>query len=166
MTSDCADQWGNVWPEIAKGMPAAIVAAIFAGIAAYIAYRQYRVARAKLNLDLFERRYRVFELVWGFTSGVVQGNTPAWGEEKSIALTNSFPEVAFLFGHDIAEYCKEIHSKAIDLKMLNERTKHNDGVLPQDCIEAHLELQQWFYAQASNGVRQAFGVYLNFEEWK
>ncbi|VVE46040.1 hypothetical protein [Pandoraea terrigena] len=162
----CADRWANVWPEIAKGLPAAFVAAVVAGIAAYIAYRQFRVAQAKLKLDLFERRYSIFEMVWGFTSGLAQGNIPDWGGEKWVAFTNRRPEIAFLFGRDISEYCDEINKKANELKVIDARIKRNGGVLPPECVGANLELQKWFFEQASTGVRQAFGAYLNFEEWK
>jgi len=43
---------GSICFELMKGAPAAVVALLAALIAGLIAYRQYRVAKAKLNLDL------------------------------------------------------------------------------------------------------------------
>ena len=42
-------------PELVKGLPAAFVTLVIRSIAAGIAYRQYRIARAKFKLDLFEK---------------------------------------------------------------------------------------------------------------
>jgi hypothetical protein len=46
-----------------KGLPAAFVTLVIGLIAAGIAFRQYRIARAKFKLDLFDRRHAVFLLV-------------------------------------------------------------------------------------------------------
>lgn len=45
---------GSIWCEVAKGLPAGGVALVVGNVGGIIAYRQYRVAKAKLNLDLFE----------------------------------------------------------------------------------------------------------------
>ena len=45
-------------PELVKGLPAAFVTLVIGSIAAGIAYRQYRIARAKFKLDLFEKGMR------------------------------------------------------------------------------------------------------------
>jgi hypothetical protein len=55
-------------PDLAKGLPAAVVTLVIGLIAAGIAYRQYRIARAKFKLDLFEKRHAVFLETWAFLS--------------------------------------------------------------------------------------------------
>jgi hypothetical protein len=61
---------GTICFELMKGIPAAIVATFAAGIAGIIAWRQYKVAKAKLNLDLFERRYKIFHNTWEELSNI------------------------------------------------------------------------------------------------
>jgi hypothetical protein len=53
---DCCVQ-GSIRFEIMKGVPAAFVALVIGLVATGIAWRQFKVAQAKLKLDLFERRY-------------------------------------------------------------------------------------------------------------
>ena len=76
--------------------------------AVYIAYQQFRANKQKLKLDLFDRRYRIFEevrTVLGlmYTSGM-----------KDVDLLKFVTETAdaeFLFGPEIKEYCEEIYQR-------------------------------------------------------
>lgn len=54
---------GSFYFELLKGVPAAFVALIVGLIAPGIAHRQYHIARAKLKLDLFDKRYAIDRLV-------------------------------------------------------------------------------------------------------
>lgn len=152
---------GSIWCEVAKGIPAGIVALIAAGIA----YRQYQVAKAKLNLDLFERRYEVFLAVWEFTSVVVQKGAPSLRSDERNKLTNLMPQIQFLFGKDLADYVYEIQSKHASLWVIEQATQANNGVMPAEHIQQQLDLMKWFADEALEGVKQRFGKYLNFENW-
>ncbi|UEP34910.1 hypothetical protein LL998_01015 [Burkholderia ambifaria] len=89
--------------ELAKGVPAAVVALLVGVVGAFIAWRQYHVARAKLNLDLFEKRYELFNMVWAFASFVVQDGPPSLQAPERIELKNLNPKIEFLFGDEIAK---------------------------------------------------------------
>lgn len=63
--------------ELVKGVPTVLVTLLIGVIATYIAWRQCKVAKeqrriahAKLNLDLFQRRYEIFELTWAMLSSM------------------------------------------------------------------------------------------------
>jgi len=161
----CADI-SPIWLELAKGIPAGIVALVIAIGGWVIAHRQYLVARAKLNLDLFEKRYEVFELVWGYLSEPIRTGPPAPGSADAAAFTNMLPKAEFLFGKEVADYLREIHLKAVELYMLQERTRQNNDVVQVADVAAQLVLQQWFLAEASDGVRAKFGPFLDFEKWR
>ncbi len=60
-----------------------------------IALEQRRVATAKLNLDLFDRRYELFMEVWGFLSHGSIGDVVEYSGPK---FTNLIPKARFLFG--------------------------------------------------------------------
>ncbi len=72
--------WTAINSDLIKGLPAAFVAFVIGAIAARIAYNQYLVAKAKLSLDLFEKRFPIFQKVWeivsdvGFKGKVVMSN--------------------------------------------------------------------------------------------
>ncbi|KWA37462.1 hypothetical protein WL27_17510 [Burkholderia multivorans] len=163
MSEMCEPQ--TVCFELVKGVPTALVALLVGGVAASIAWRQYRVARAKLNLDLFEKRYELFKIVWEYLSGVVVDGTPAIISPEKLALVNLIPKIEFLFGKSVAEYVNIIHAKATELWLIDQHTKQNGSVMRPEHIQRHVDLLEWFSHEAMTGARQRFGGYLNFEEW-
>ncbi|WP_250466137.1 hypothetical protein [Caballeronia sp. GAFFF2] len=164
MTGMCEAQ--SLCFELAKGFPAAAVALIVALGTGAIAWSQYRVARAKLNLDLFEKRYELFTMVWAFVSNVAAHGAPALISPEKTALVNSIPKIEFLFGSAIANYVQDISSKAGTLWMIDQHKQVKIDVVPEEKIDEHLQLLEWFTNEAMQGVRERFGVYLNFEAWR
>ncbi|ODP34087.1 hypothetical protein A9762_03165 [Pandoraea sp. ISTKB] len=142
------------------------MALVIGGIAAYIAFRQYEVARAKLNLDLFERRYAIFLNVSGFASHVLTSDAPQWNGDAWLKFVNGFDQTEFLFGKELADYCGEMHKAGYKLKTYYNRAMSNRGVMRPEDVEDDYELRIWFSEQAQHGVRARFGEYLNFERWK
>ncbi|MCR4471067.1 hypothetical protein [Burkholderia sp. SCN-KJ] len=152
--------------ELMKGVPAAVVALLVGVVAGLIAWRQYRVARAKLNLDLFEKRYEAFQIVWAFASAVVQrGPLPFYSSDMTKML-NELPKIEFLFGKKLAAYVRVLNANHASLWAIDEAIKTNNGVMPQDKIQEHTNLMKWFADEAMEGVRVRFGEYLDFEEWR
>jgi hypothetical protein len=155
---------GTICFELVKGLPVAFVALVIGLIAAGIAYRQYTVSRAKLNLDLFERRYAIFEKTWEYLSSAVQGGPPVSG--FSSPFDNLVPQASFLFGKRIEDYMRTASRNMTELWLINTRTKaRGDIILPED-IARHRELLLWFVEEAQQGARQIFGEYLDFSEWR
>jgi len=159
----CSAQ-GSICFELIKGMPAAFVTLIIGGIAAYIAFHQYRVARAKLNLDLFDRRYEIFRETWTFLSLAVQSGPPAQGFSPTFA--NLIPQASFLFGKRIEEYMRTASQKMTDLWAIDLRTRAHGGTMHPEDIAMDTAILAWFSHEASQGVHKLFGEYLDFEEWR
>ncbi|KFG96059.1 hypothetical protein GQ56_0116925 [Burkholderia paludis] len=155
----------SIWFELVKGVPAAVVALLVGIVAGLIAWRQYRVARAKLNLDLFEKRYELFMIVWAFASSVIQGGADTLTAKERIEMTNLLPKIEFLFGKDIADYVRKLSAQHASLWAILTATRANHGIMPAQHVDTHTELMEWFANEALEGVKQRFGVYLNFEEW-
>lgn len=152
--------------ELMKGVPPASVAVVVALVGGFVTWQQYRVAKAKLNLDLFERRYEIFETVWGHLSKAVQTGPSAPLSGDAGELTNVIPKTEFLFGPDLAEYIRQIHAKSTELWMIGKRTEASGDVMRQEDVERHSELMTWFANQASEGAKATFGRYLDFTEWR
>ncbi len=97
---------GTICFEWMKGMPAAIIAVAGVLITGFIAYRQYAVAKAKLKLDLFDKRYAIYQEIWEILSGVVINGTKRNG--LYTPFNNLRPKVRYLFGTKIAEYVDQM----------------------------------------------------------
>ena len=127
---------------------------------------QRAVARANLRLDLFDRRYAIFEVTWDYLSRCTEHRIPQRNGELDVKFTNSIPQAAFLFGRDLEAYLMAIRDNAISLRLIQERTDNNHNVLPQDDIERHTQLQKWFFEEARQGAKTIFDRYLSFEHWQ
>ena len=149
----------SISTKLIEGIPAGIVALIVAGIGSWIAYSQYRVARAKLNLDLFEERYKLFEEVWQFLSIAANVNE---GTSFHNSFGNLIPKAGFLFGAEIAEFMREANKRRswliISYKAL--ATQH-------DVEHArNISLQTTWLIDAASRCHTKFAPYLDFSEWQ
>lgn len=159
---DCCTQ-GSLCFEMAKGIPAAFVTLVIGGIAAYIAWRQNETSKAKLKLDLFDKRYEIFEETWAFLSGA---GKLAQNPEPLHPFTNIIPQAGFLFGADIEEYLRIASKKQTEMWSIHAKSRKNNSVIAPEDIEQLQELSDWFYEEASSGAKRVFNPYLNFEKWK
>ncbi len=156
---------GSICFELIKGLPAAVVTFGIGLIAAYVAWRQYELASAKLKLDLFERRYAIFHQVWVIFSETVLDGAAKRNHGFATPFNNLLPEAAFLFGKEIEGYLNEAARKWTELQAAEVESNELRASSHQ-WIEKKRELLNWFEEQASRGVKQQFGRYLNFERWK
>jgi hypothetical protein len=148
---------GSICFEMLKGVPAAFVTLIIGSIAARITYNQFLVAKAKLKLDLFEQRYKIFQGVWDILFIIATESGKAahvkTGEKHVIFLDGGF-----LFGDEVVGYLKEISDKWAELRVLE-----TDGVGKETRLK---ELENWFREQTVEGAKLKFDSYLDFKNWK
>ncbi|MBB3637143.1 hypothetical protein [Variovorax atrisoli] len=153
--------WATVAPDLIKGLPAAFVALVIGGVAGLIAWRQYRVARAKLNLDLFEQRYQLFELIWTYVSA--KGEPSKSLEE---AYGNAVHKASFIFGEEIGTYMTANITKRYQLLTAVRTLRETPFEAPerkkaeQDCAALH---QYWL--DELGKLRERFSPYMDFAEW-
>jgi hypothetical protein len=165
-----------------KGLPAAFVAFVIGCIATYIAYRQYRIAAAKLKLDLFDKRYPICLDTWSALSKIARDGAKweAWqfgtGAATGIAhkmlpkpsttpFDDLIPKAAFLFGKDVEDYLKTAATKWVQLREI-EGGELKGGISKEENTAKVEELTTWFREQPLSDARKLFGRYLDFERWK
>jgi len=95
-----------------------MLALVIGIVAAYIAFRQYRVARAKLKLDLFEKRFIIFHQTWVILFETVRSGTREKNYGLGTPFNNFLPEAAFLFGKDVENYLNNATKKWTELHAL------------------------------------------------
>ena len=148
------------WSDIAKGIPTALVT-LGLGIAGlFIAYNQLKVARTKLELDRYDKRYAIFQQTWQILSETVMKGT----REKRFGLATPFnnflPEASFLFGEDIPHYLNECSRNWTELYGLEAELNDVAGPDRQKNIERTSALRLWFFEQASVHCKAKFTKYL------
>ncbi|MHA6203499.1 hypothetical protein ACXU4B_03630 [Dyella soli] len=122
---------------------------------------QHRATKAKLKLDLFERRYAIFEIAWQYLSKQATDSTKDPREGK---FSNIIPQAEFLMGDEIAEYMRLAQKKTVDKWFLEDKQKRQTAT-PEENASV-IELMSWFENEAKEGLRRKFAPYLDFHVWK
>ena len=151
---------GSICFEWLKGIPTTLVALVVAAIAV----EQWRVAKAKLKLDLFDKRYAIFLETWRIMSEVVTAGTKTQNYGLGNPFSNFIPQARFLFGKDIETYLRTAVKNWADLKAADTMVGH----IRENALEntaTRNSLIDWFMTQADHGLKDRFGRYLNFERW-
>jgi len=131
-------------------------------IALYIAYQQYLTNKLKLRLDLYEKRFKIFECLMKLLANIFQNaNVSNENLNKFYANTN---ESEFIFDQDISKYIDEIRNKALRLQFLHKRIETLPvGTERNKLVEEDSELINWFVDQF-NVSRELFFKYLSFKK--
>ena len=154
--------------QFVQGIPAAVVALTVGIVGAFIAWRQYATARAKLKLDLFTRRYDLFMAVWDHLSHIKQLGAEVNQKHRSQYeafknFRNNLPQSGFLFGKDIERYLEEIDEKQFDLWGL-ELKSEKEGLSQAEAAQRDA-LKKWFDHEART-AKNRFKPYLDLRKWK
>jgi hypothetical protein len=152
----CCEQ-GTLCFEILKTLPTTLVAvAVF-----FVARAQYKVTKANLKQDLFDRRFAIFQKLWEILSTTaLKGAEHLKPPGVATPFNNFAPEAKFLFGGEVEMY---IFKAADDWSTL--RALEAESLRPGNA-EKIADLSMWFHAEADKGVKKLFDPYLSFEKWK
>jgi hypothetical protein len=137
---------------------------LVATIVAWIAYQQFRLAREKFKLDLFEKRFAVYSAARKLVSIIVQ---KAHIENKDLfdSLRDTH-DSTFLFDQEIVDYLEVLYHKAVDL----DTAQRKYGPLPVGDERTRLaDIEHDLLIEFGNELRKlkdAFAPYLKFRVWK
>lgn len=88
----------------------ALAVPVIAGVGAWVALQQMYIARTKLQNDLYDRRYAVFQAVRRFLDEATVQRLVSDETVRSFVLGTS--DATFLFDDDLAAYLKEMREHA------------------------------------------------------
>ncbi len=151
--------WGVQWSLMIwymKGLLTPVVAIL----AVLIAYQQWKTNSQKVKLDLFEKRFRVFEAVKKLVSYVIsEGDAPS-GEVSDFRV--GCAAVGFLFGEEVKGYIDEIYERASRLRpaVFHSGKVVDSGAERDEIVERMREQMNWFREQPEKLPRK-FKRYLD-----
>ena len=145
---------------------AALLTPLIAIIAVYIAYQQSLTNRRRLELDLYDRRLRIYEATVEYISAVQASFRPTLNDHWKFRRTTA--EVDFLFGSDIKGYLDELFKHGLELHRWAE--EYRDGTQEHPpwydhakVVEGKREESEWFTKQNEEALRR-FKGYLNLTD--
>ena len=99
------------------------IATLIVGIGViFFAFLQWKVAHDKLRLDLFDRRYKVYEATRKFLAVIIQ--RAAFDNSQLFEFYAGTSDAEFLFGSEVVAYLAEIRKRAINMQTHQKIYEH------------------------------------------
>ena len=126
---------------------AALLTPIVAVLGSVIAYWQWRLARNKLKLDLFDRRLRVYEAALTLLASIMTSGKARDEEVRNFLVATR--EAKWLLNDSIAEYLeKQLYHNAINLQTLDAELEGvSAGAERSKTIYAQADIKKWLMQQ-------------------
>jgi len=140
-----------------------VTTSLIAALGLLIAYRQWMTANYKLKLDLFDRRFKVYEATRDFLSRVLAKDK--FDFDDLIEHVGGIEQAPFLFPDRLTDHLKEIRKRAIDLRRLRLKLEvaqaSRTGV--EAASEADAENVKWL-SDAEERLVDYFRPHLDFRQ--
>ncbi len=141
------------------------IGSIIALLVAYIAFQQYKTAKDKLKLDLYNKRFKVYT-----AAKKLVGTAVAKGDLKQDDIFSFWIDVneaQFLFGkigNEIYVYMDLLNKQGFQLNYLGKRIRDSqDNKEKENLLEKRDELFKWFEDQITE-LPKKFSKYLSINE--
>lgn len=131
----------------------ALAVVAIAAIGAWLAWQQVQIASVKLQHDLYDRRYRVFDATRTLLVNLCRkGNA---SDEDMRAFVLGTGDAAFLFGDALTRYLEDMTKRASDLHSIHlmiENRLSNAPPVKEQTRDRITEHQKWFGEQLTKIV--------------
>jgi hypothetical protein len=137
----------------------ALLILFISGLGAWIAYKPVRIATAKLNLDLYDKRFKVFDAARNLVVHVLQeGRVDA---HEIIRFNVGVLDAVFLFEADVVNYLDHLRERALALRTKTEQLRALDDQDPRRdaLIDGIADLETKFAVEHQRLI-EAFKRYL------
>jgi len=115
------------WTTYVQILGTPIIAIIAGGIASAIAYRQWQTAKAKVALDLFDKRLEAYEAVADAVHEIIQVGPGNIDVRITRRYAAGLSKAKFLFGPEVYKFLDEIWLAILKLKSNSDRQERNQS---------------------------------------
>jgi hypothetical protein len=126
---------------------------------AFIAWRQWWVARTKLRLDLFDRRYKVYEATRDFL--ILIAKNPDVEHARFVEFAMATADAEFFFRSDVVEYLGQIRDRVRDMQAQQTLSHEATGDELSRRVKAEHDQRAWLEEQIT-AMTSVFAPYLSF----
>lgn len=136
---NCDPNWTNYL--------SALLTPTIAVLASVIAYRQWRTAQNKLKLDLFDRRFSVYEASRDLLASIVTSGKAK--DEEVFKFLIATREAKWLLNAEVANYLeKDLNYKVSNLQTLQAELEGTPvGDERSKNVKKQAEIKKWLYEQ-------------------
>jgi hypothetical protein len=152
-----------VWVQYAQALGAPSLAIVIAGVGAWLAWQQVRIARVRLQHDLYDRRFAVFQAARQFLADVMAHGYPSSNDQIRSYVVGT-ADAGFLLNQDIVEYLDEIRNRGSRLWAIEQALKPLPvGNERSALVQQQAALFSWMMEQLPTGLVAKFKPFLTLE---
>src|SRR6266481_1176476 len=107
-----------LWVQYTQALGAPLLALVIAAVGAWVACQQVKIARAKLQHDLYDKRFAVFQAARQLLAEVMTHAGVTDDQIRSYVVGTA--DAVFLLNDDISKYLRELREQAIVLQTISE----------------------------------------------
>ena len=141
----------------------ALLTPAIAVFVAHLAWRQYKIQRQRVRMDLFEKRFHIFKSALDYMGHTFAKNH--FDEEAHRKYLKDIQGAQFLFSKDIDIYLKHIRNATLDMGV--QDTYLREEVFPngdrKKVIQQKLEKLRWISEQIEE-IEAKFRPYMQIEQ--
>jgi hypothetical protein len=89
---------------------------------AYVAWQQWQIARHRLRLDLFDRRYKVYDAARKFLSIILR--EARFEDSQLFEFYAGTSDAEFLFDSDVVDYLEQVRKRAVHMRTAQKIYEH------------------------------------------
>ena len=141
-----------------------LLTVLIAALVLWVQFRQFRTDRAKLKLDLFEKRFQVFAATRRLLTQVL--HDPNIDLKVLFEYRSATGEASFLFAEDIASYLKQIDGRTLHLDTLHQTMEGLPRGQKRSELTREIESETLWLTDQLPELATRFGPYLSFARWR
>ncbi|MDP3119648.1 MAG: hypothetical protein Q8N01_04465 [Sulfuricurvum sp.] len=129
----------------------------------YITYQQYKINHYKIQLDLYEKRYKVVQGYKSAIASLVKHGNLTQDELRDFIISTK--EATYLFDKNIIMHLDEVYKKFLDIQFYKTELKENSELEQSQRSEYannSAEILKYFYKLLKETDEKYFKKYLDF----
>jgi len=131
---------------------------------AYVAWQQWQIARHRLRLDLFDRRYKVYDATRKFLSIILR--EARFEEAQLFEFYAGTSDAEFLFDSAVVAYLEQLRKRAVHMRTAQRVYEHMPvGDERSRHVQAEHDDLVWLTDQLT-AMSKVFSPYLAFSHVK
>jgi hypothetical protein len=131
---------------------------------AYVAWQQWQLARHRLRLDLFDRRYKVYDATRKFLSIILR--EARFEDAQLFEFYAGTSDAEFLFDSAVVTYLEQVRKRAVHMRTAQRVYEHMPvGDERSRHVQSEHDDLLWLTDQLT-AMTQVFSPYLSFSHVK
>ena len=140
-----------------------IMSILIAIFVAYIGYQQYKINHYKIQLDLYEKRYKIVQGYKNAIANLLRNGNLTEEELREFLITTK--EAVYLFDDDISKHLDEVYEKFVNMQLYKSQLKENrelEQSLRREYANNSADTLKYFNRLLKESDKKYFKKYLDF----